>query len=125
MKFLSEEFLDAWAAADGPLLGSASGVVSVKTEGGPDGKVNVTFELEQGRVTAARPGATKGADIELTAPYDLAADLFRSDADPAAEFMRGRLKVSGGMPLWLEILPAWRARVVSGDQSSVVGQTEF
>ncbi len=122
MKFLSEEFLAAWAAAERDPLGDATAVIAVKTEGGPDGKVGVTIELDNGAVTDARPGAQKGADIELTIPYDLAVDLLQGDADPAVEFMRGALKVSGDMAAWLEILPAWQVR---REPSSIVDTTEF
>ncbi|MDG2114528.1 MAG: SCP2 sterol-binding domain-containing protein [Actinomycetota bacterium] len=125
MKFLSDDFLSAWADAERPALGSASGSMTVKTEGGPDGKVAFTIELLDGRVTEARPGATKGADVELTIPYDLAADLFRGDEDPAVAFMRGSLKMSGDMAVWLEVLPAWRDQAVSGEVSPVVADTEF
>jgi len=122
VKFLSEEFLAAWAEADRDPLGEATAVIAVKTEGGPDGKVAVTLELDEGAVTGARPGAQKGADLELTIPYDLAVDLLQGDADPAVEFMRGALKVSGDMGAWLEILPAWRQRSAP---SSVAAATEF
>jgi hypothetical protein len=125
VKFLSQEFLDALPDADRAPFGDATGVISVKTEGGPDGKVAVTVELEHGRVVGARPKASKEAAVELAAPYELAAELFRGDADPAVEFMRGNLKMSGDMGLWLEILPAWHRHVVAGNPHPVVAATEF
>ena len=125
MKFLSEEFFDAWTAAARPTLGGATGSIAVKTEGGPDGKVNFTVAIDDGRVTGVSPGAQKGADLELTMPYDLAADLLRGDEDPAIAFMRGTLKLSGDMAMWLEILPVWRARHAAGDASAVAASTEF
>lgn len=125
MKFLSEEFFESWADADRPTLGSATGTLTVKTEGGPDGKVAFTVQLADGRVTGARPGATKGADVELTMPYDLAAEFLRGDEDPAVAFMRGSLKMSGDMGVWLEVLPAWRSQVVAGIVSPVLVDTEF
>ena len=66
MRFLSEEFLQAWADAERPNLGDASGTIAVKTEGGPDGKVAITIGLDGGVVVGAWPGARKGADVELT-----------------------------------------------------------
>ena len=125
MKFLSEEFLAALVAAEREPLGSATCAVSVKTEGGPDGKVAFTIDLENGVVVDAQPGARKGADIELTAPYDLAAELLRGDLDPAVAFMRGTLKMSGDMDAWLEILPAWHRARADGAASSIAADTEF
>ena len=101
-----------------------SGVVSVKTEGGPDGKVNFTIELAGGQVTEVRAGAQKGADIELTMSYDLAGELLRGEADPAVGFMRGTLKLSGDMAVWLDLLPAWQARIDAGQTSELVGRIE-
>jgi hypothetical protein len=87
VKFLSQEFLDALPDADRAPFGDATGVISVKTEGGPDGKVAVTVELEHGRVVGARPKASKEAAVELAAPYELAVAR-----DPAglASTRRGR-----------------------------------
>ena len=55
------------------------------------------------------PGTTRGADLTLEVPWQLAADVICGEADPAEHYMSGDLKVSGDMALWLELLPAWRA----------------
>ena len=109
MSFLDEEFLATWADAGHEPLASVSGTVVMKTAGGPDGKVAVSLVFESGTLTSASAGATRGADLTLEAPWQLAADVVCGDADPAVPYMSGDLKVSGNMALWLELLPAWRA----------------
>jgi hypothetical protein len=125
MQFLSEEFVSQWATIQRPLLGKATGLVVVKIDGAPEGKIAITAELENGLITNAYLGSGRGRDLELTIPYGLATDLFLHNADPAAEYMKGRLKMSGDMELWLELLPAWRERAVNGEQSDLVTKTAF
>ena len=109
MSFGDDEFLATWAGAGHEPLGSVSGAVVMKTAGGPDGKIAVSLVFESGLLTSASAGATKGADLTLEAPWQLAAELVCGGADPARHYMAGDLKVSGDMALWLELLPAWRA----------------
>ncbi|MDE0677868.1 MAG: SCP2 sterol-binding domain-containing protein [Acidimicrobiaceae bacterium] len=109
MSFLDDEFLAAWAEAGHEPLGNVSGTVVMKTAGGPDGKVAASLIFEAGVLTSASAGTTRGADLTLEAPWQLAADVVHGDADPARYYMAGDLKVSGDMALWLELLPAWCA----------------
>jgi len=125
VKFLSDDFLASWIDEERPTAGSATGTITLQTEGGPDGKVAVTFQLQDGTVVSASAGATKGADIELTAAYSLAADLFCHRADPAVAFMQGSLKMSGDMSMWLEVLPALQARLRVPDASAAALAAEY
>ena len=112
MSFLDDEFLAAWAEAGHEPLGNVSGTVVMKTAGGPDGKVAVSLTFESGVLTSASVASkedARDADLTLEAPWQLAADVVRGNADPAQHYMAGDLKVSGDMALWLELLPAWRA----------------
>ena len=124
-KFLSEEFVAQWATTQRPKLGNSNGMVVAKIEGAPDGKIAVTALIEEGDITEVYLGSGRGRDLELTIPYDLAIDLFRHSADPAVEYMKGRLKMSGDMALWLEVLPAWRSRVMDNKEPELANQTEF
>ena len=125
MRFLSEEFVSLWAALQRPQLGKATGLVVAKIDGAPEGKITITAELENGLIANAYLGSGRGRDLELTIPYELATHLFQHSADPAAEYMKGRLKMSGDMELWLELLPAWRDRAVNDGQSDLVTKTVF
>ena len=119
MSFLDEDFLAVWAAAGHEPLGTATGTVVLKTAGGPDGKVTVSLTFEDGVLASAAPGPTRGADLTLEAPWQLAAETICGGADPAVPYMAGDLKVSGSMALWLELLPAWRAAGALGSPPAV------
>ena len=125
IKFLSEEFVAEWVTAQRPKLGNSNGMIVAKIEGAPDGKIAITAVIEDGQLTEAYLGSGRGRDVELTIPYELAVDLFRHSADPAAEYMRGRLKMSGDMTLWLEVLPAWRSRTLGNEEPDLANHIEF
>ena len=125
MKFLSDAFLEAWLSEDRTPMGTATGSITLLTTGGPDGKTATTFDLRDGVVVAATPGATKGADIELSAPYALVADLFCHRADPAVAFMQGGLKMSGDMAMWLDVLPGLQARLREPGASAAAREAAF
>jgi hypothetical protein len=55
--------------------------------------------------------------------YQLATQLFLHEADPASEYMKGQLKMSGDMQLWLKILPVWRDRINDGEYSELMANT--
>ncbi|HCB34215.1 MAG TPA: hypothetical protein DEP66_02645 [Acidimicrobiaceae bacterium] len=111
--FLTDEYLERLVAEAarpvGELTAGTSATVVVKVAGAPAGAAaSATLELSDGVVTAARPGAVRGAQLTLSAGYDLARDLFAGDADPAEQYMTGDLKVSGDMALWLKVMAAWQ-----------------
>ena len=125
MRFLSDEFVSKWGAVDRPALGNGSGLVVIKIDGGPDGKISLTLELADGLIVSAYIGSGRGRDLELSLPYELAVELFLRRADPAAEYMKGRLKMSGDMALWLDLLPAWRKLITDDGESKLAGDTTF
>jgi hypothetical protein len=125
MRFLSEEFVSKWGAVERPALGNGSGLVVIKIDGAPDGKISLTLELAEGLIVSAYIGSGRGRDLELKIPYELAVELFLHRADPAAEYMKGRLKMSGDMALWLDLLPAWRKLVTEDGESKLAGDTTF
>tara|TARA_Y100000780_G_C13484325_1_gene339756 strand:+ start:33 stop:410 length:378 start_codon:yes stop_codon:yes gene_type:complete len=125
MRFLSDEFVSKWGAVDRPALGNGSGLVVVKIDGGPDGKIALTLEFAEGLIVSAYIGSGRGRDLELSLPYELAVELFLRRADPAAEYMKGRLKMSGDMALWLDLLPAWRKLITDDGESKLAGDTTF
>ncbi|HIF66365.1 MAG TPA: hypothetical protein EYG17_10085 [Acidimicrobiia bacterium] len=125
MRFLSDEFVSKWGAGDRPALGKGSGLVVIKIDGGPDEKISLTLEFAKGLIVSAYLGSGRGRDLELKIPYELAVELFLRRADPAAEYMKGRLKMSGDMALWLDLLPAWRKLITDGGESKLAGDTTF
>lgn len=124
MKFLSEEWLEAVTALEFHPVVGLDGSVVLKTEGGPDGKTTHHFLFEAGRLSGCSQGNLKGAGVQLTAPYDLLRDLVQGIGDPATEFMRGRLKMSGDMALWLPLL-ACLQHVDAGAHAQFAEMTDF
>ena len=125
MRFLSEEFVSKWGAVARPALGNGAGLVVIKIADAPEGKIALTLELAEGLIVSAYIGSGRGRDLELKVPYELAVELFLRRADPAAEYMKGRLKMSGDMALWLDLLPAWRKLVNEDGESKLAGDTTF
>ena len=123
MQFLSEQFVAEWVAAEHPACSDVSGLVVAKIDGAPQGKVAVSVEFSDGVVANAYVGSGRGRDLELTMPYELASQLFCRQADPAAEYMKGRLKMSGDMSMWLDLLPVWQARMKDAEPSPLLEQT--
>ena len=123
MQFLSEQFVAEWASTKHPGCSDVSGRVVAKIDGTPEGKVAVSVEFSDGVITNVYLGSGRGRDLELTMPYELAAQLFCRQVDPAAEYMKGRLKMSGDMNMWLELLPVWQARMNDVEPSPLIEQT--
>ena len=123
MQFLSEEFVAKWSAVERPLFGDLSALLVAKIDDTPQGKVAISLEFEGGVISKAYLGSGRGRDIELSMSYHLATQLFLHEADPASEYMKGHLKMSGDMSLWLKILPVWRDRINDGKYSDLVANT--
>ena len=125
MHFLSEEFVSEWANSSDPFGSSISGLIVTKIENGPAGKISLTIKIHDGVIEEAYLGSGRGRDLELTLSYDLASSLFLHQADPASEYMKGNLKMSGDMKLWLQILPLWRERATGSPMSELAGRVTF
>tara|TARA_B100001250_G_scaffold398478_1_gene406719 strand:+ start:1547 stop:1924 length:378 start_codon:yes stop_codon:yes gene_type:complete len=123
MQFLSEEFVSEWSAVERPLVDDLSALLVAKIDGTPEGKVAISVEFSDGAIENAYLGSGRGRDLELAMSYQLAAQLFRHEADPASEYMKGQLKMSGDMRLWLKLLPVWQARINDAEVSDLVEQT--
>lgn len=123
MRFLSEEFVAAWLVVERPLFSDLSALLVAKIDDSPEGKVAISVEFNSGAIVNAYLGSGRGRDLELVMSYQLATQLFRHEADPASEYMKGKLKMSGDMKLWLKLLPAWQARVNDAEAPDLVAQT--
>jgi predicted lipid carrier protein YhbT len=125
--FLGDEWLDAYRAASARRPGSsAEGTVRVTVEKAPQGRVVWMETIEGGRIASvAAAGAKDPADVELTAPYPLALELWRDGFDPAVAFMQGRLKMNGDAALWLRLLPGLRDADYARALAELASATEF
>lgn len=124
MRFLSPEWCEALPDRCGPVPVDDA-VFHLKTEGGPEGKTAHRFTVAGGSLDEVAAGSARGADVELTVPYDLAAELLGGDADAVVEFMRGTLKMSGDMGIWLRLLPELGDGGLARAAEPVVADTEF
>jgi hypothetical protein len=109
VEFLSQEWLDAQAAAfaDVPPAPGADAVVQHVVTGAPSGNVSYFTELADGRIVAAGLGApTTDPDLTVTATYQDAARLASGELELSAAYMQGTVKVEGSMPALFALLPA-------------------
>ena len=96
-EFCSQEWLDGLPAIvnELPERPGLTAVIQVIVEGAPDGKIQMLFDYEDGRLRDATLGRDKGADIEVIVSYERALALVRGEADLRVLFMQGNIKVSG------------------------------
>ncbi len=95
MRFLSPEWLERMASATSTASPSATLSIHQRVTGGPDGDVEYTLRLEEGRVTF-EPGPGEG-DVELVSDYATAAAISQGRLSPANAFAAGRLRVRGSV----------------------------
>lgn len=96
MKFLSDEWFELVAAkgAELPEIAGATMVTQHVISASPDGKVQCSVEVVDGRVVAVAAGKRKDAGCTVTWTYEDALGALRG-ADLDTAFMRGQLKVEG------------------------------
>ncbi len=95
VRFLSPEWLEHMRSATAAAAPVAGLSVHQRVTGGPDGDVEFTVRLEDGRV-AFEPGPG-AADVELIADYETAAAISQGHLSPASAFAAGRLQVAGAV----------------------------
>ena len=99
VRFLSREWLDhlrTLMSAAAPAAGALS--VHQRVTGGPDGDVEYTLRLADGRITLEPGGVgASPADVDLTSDYETAAAISQGLLSPAAAFAGGRLRVGGSV----------------------------
>lgn len=100
----SDEWLDEAGACVVPLPTDTT--VSMTVEGSPVAKKVSWHEVHADGVVTLGSGTLKGADLVLSAKWADWWRLLDGEASAAAQFMRGRLKMSGDATRWLEILPS-------------------
>jgi len=95
VRFLSREWLDHLSSLAGSASPATTLSVHQRVTGGPDGDVEYTLQVADGRVTFA-PGPGP-ADVDLTSDYETAVLIARGSLTPAAAFAAGRLRVGGSV----------------------------
>jgi hypothetical protein len=95
MRFLSPEWLARLAEATAHAAPQGSLSIHQRVTGGPDGDVEYTLRLAEGKV-AFEPGPGP-ADVEVTSDYETAAAISQGRLSPAAAFAAGRLRMGGSV----------------------------
>ena len=96
MRFLSPEWLESMRSATSAASPAADLRIRQRVTGGPDGDVEYTLALADGRVRI-EPGSDGPADVELTTDYDTAAAISQGRLSPASAFAAGRLRKAGAV----------------------------
>lgn len=97
VRFLSPEWLEHMASAAADASPAVTLSLHQRVTGGPDGDVEYTIRLADGRVTF-QPGPAAGADdVELVSDYETAAAISQGRLSPASAFAAGRLRVGGSV----------------------------
>ena len=95
VRFLSPEWLAHMNAATAGTSPAASLSVHQRVTGGPDGDVDYTVRVADGRIRF-EPGAGP-ADVELVCDYATAAAISQGELSPASAFAAGRLRIGGSV----------------------------
>jgi hypothetical protein len=105
VELLSEDWvaLQRKLGAALPARPGASARVQYTVTGAP-GEVVYWLAWEDGRVVDGGLGPDPAADVMLTAPRALAAELAAGRVEPSVAFMQGRMKTSGDQAALLRVL---------------------
>lgn len=122
----SEEWLAELvrSAAGMPATPGVEARIATTVEKTPAGKVGWTETLVDGVTVSAEPTADKSADIVLTAQFDELVSMYEGTTDPAVLFMQGRLKLSGDMGVFLELLPALTSPEAAAARAGLAERTD-
>jgi putative sterol carrier protein len=105
---VDQGWLDGWVGRGRAPGGS--GAVQVVVTGLPDGDGSWHVQVDDGVVVAVTPGPAAPADLTLTLPAALAAEVASGSLSASAAFMQGRLKTAGDLGLVLDVLAAVDSR---------------
>lgn len=97
VRFLSPEWLEHMSAATSTAPATVALSVHQRVTGGPDGDVEYTLRLADGRVRFEPGPSSHPADVELSSDYTTAAAISQGRISPASAFAAGRLRVGGAV----------------------------
>ena len=126
--FLSEEWFSAVVkAADAlPAIDGLSTIIGFEVAGAPSGKLRAHATLVDGRLGDFVIGKSKEASCEIGISADNAEGVLRGELDPAVEYMRGDIKLSGDYEVALfELRPLVATDEWSAFVDAVVAATTF
>jgi len=123
VKFLSEEWSDAFTAAlathegfQGAIGSTKLGVQFVVTDGA-DGDVPYYLDIADGSAKIAL-GEMEGPEVTIASDYETAAGISQGDLNTQTAFMTGKIKVTGNLAVLMmhqNIVSNWTAAAQTFD----------
>ena len=108
-KYLSQEWMDAGRelAQEFPERPGATARLQYQVSGTPEGDVHYYWVIDSGKILEWTKGDDPDAEITLSMSYEDAVKMQKSELDPNAAFMQGRIKVVPGsnMGKLMSLLP--------------------
>lgn len=128
-KYLSQEWMDAGReiAQEFPERPGATARLQYHVLGAPEGEVHHYWIIESGKLLEWVKGDDPDAEITLSMSYDDAVKMQRSELDPNAAFMQGRIKVVPGsnMGKLMSLLPLTQSPEYKAIQAKINDVTDY
>ena len=128
-KYLSQEWMDAGRelAQEFPERPGATARLQYQVVGAPEGDVHYYWIIDSGKIKEWTIGDDPDAEITLSMSYDDAVKMQKSELDPNAAFMQGRIKVVPGsnMGKLMSLLPLTQSPEYKAIQAKINDITEY
>lgn len=128
-KYLSQEWMDAGRelAQEFPERPGATARLQYQVNGAPEGDVHHYWVIDSGKITEWTKGDDPDAEITLSMSYEDAVKMQKSELDPNAAFMQGRIKVVPGsnMGKLMSLLPLTQSPEYKAIQAKINDITDY
>lgn len=127
-KWLSEEWFDMVVelAKSQPNRPGATANMQYVITDCPDGKeIHYYWKVQDGKLLDAKLGDLSDAEFTMTMSYSDHMKMAKSELDPNAAFLQGRIKVTGNMAKLMGLLPITSSEEYKQLIKDIAEQTEF
>ncbi|HWI04476.1 MAG TPA: SCP2 sterol-binding domain-containing protein [Acidimicrobiales bacterium] len=128
-KYLSQEWMDAGRelAQEFPERAGATARLQYQVKGTPEGDVHYYWVIDSGKILEWTLGDDPDAEITLSMSYEDAVKMQKSELDPNAAFMQGRIKVVPGsnMGKLMSLLPLTQSAEYKAIQAKINAITDY
>lgn len=128
-KYLSQEWMDAGRelAQEFPERAGATARLQYQVKGTPEGDVHYYWVIDSGKILEWTLGDDPDAEITLSMSYEDAVKMQKSELDPNAAFMQGRIKVVPGsnMGKLMSLLPLTQSAEYKAIQAKINDITDY
>jgi putative sterol carrier protein len=128
-KYLTQEWMDAGRelAQEFPERAGATARLQYQVNGAPEGDVHYFWVIDSGKILEWTKGDDPDAEITLSMSYEDAVKMQKSELDPNAAFMQGRIKVVPGsnMGKLMSLLPLTQSAEYKAIQAKINSVTDY